>query len=440
MSPCPTMPSRFRPPTPVPEHRFARIPRASAAHDPHLRPRMPREDLNPSVTHPGPPRAAPERRTSRPVTRIVALTAILGLVAGAPRAEDCATLQLLSLNEGVVAMLGSRESGPRVPELRLAGCGSATPRLRLRWARGRDGDWSQAGELPPGLSGVVFQHGLRPWTAGLPERAPGRFPAIALAPLGPASRLAVSEAPREAEALAVAVAALDEWHLGIVQQLPGARLLVEVVTSHGPAELLERVSSLVVRADWPEGSRLLGVAGEADRLAVFARAPDGALLTILARPDSWRAGVPMALPAATAATGLWLEGEAAVFTAGADGIASWSLAGVAWLERGSAPAPGDRLWAAATFGERRSRIAAVAWDGDELRAWSWQGGVWSEDAVPDGRVGSVLQASASSPVAAAAPRGRQSGLGTGAKRLLMGLGLAGALLGALLCARLLKRR
>ncbi len=232
---------------------------------------------------------------------------------------------------------------------------------------------------------------------------------------------------------AVAVATLDRWHFALVQQLPEGRLLVEELTSQGRDEVLERVSGLVVQTDWPEGARLLGVSGEPGTLAVFARAPGGALLTVIAQAESWRDCVPLDLPPEATAEGLWLEGGPAAFVAAEDEISSWSLADNAWLERGSTAAPSDLLWAATTFGAESSRIGAVAWDGAGLVAWTWQDGVWTGESVPPGRVSALVQPSAPEPAATVSARERPRGR-------LIGLGVIGALLGAALSARLVKRR
>jgi len=365
--------------------------------------------------------------------RMLLLAGLLCLPATATRAENCATLQALALGDGLVVMLGEREAETSTPRSCISGCGSATPRLRLRWARGAGARWSQAGELPAGMSGVLFQHGKRPWTVRLPEPVRGRLRGISLAPFAPGSQTTQSEAPLEPITRAVAVATLDRWRFALVQQLSEGHLLIEELTSHGPDEVLERESALVVQTDWPEGSSLLGVSGEPGMLAVFARAPGGALLTVITQAETWRNGVPLDLPPEATAAGLWLEGGPAAFVAARGEISSWSLAGTAWLERGSTAAPSAPLWAATTFGPQGSRIGAVAWDGAALDAWTWQDGIWTEESVPPGTVGALIQPPAPEPRAVVSEVQRPPGV-------LIGLGLAAALLGAALSARLLRRR
>jgi hypothetical protein len=365
-------------------------------------------------------------------SRIVLLGCLLALTAAAPRAERCTTLQAFALGDGALIMLGHRESGTELPDLRLPGCGSSSPLLDLRWSRDAGGRWSAAGELPRGIEGLVFEHRKRSWTATLPRTGPGRPPAISLGPLGPDSRLARSEAPREPAALSVAVAGLDAWHLALVQQLPESRLLVEELTSHGSAEELERTSRLLVAAGWPAGTRLLGVAGEAGRVAAFARGPQGEVFAVVARGEDWGSVASLPLPRATEAAGLWIEGRPAVVAAGQGELRLWLLEGLAWVDGGSLPVEVQRPWAATTVAGGRAAVVA-AWTGLRLEAWSWKSGAWSRERVPEGRESAVVRP-------ARLDSGRAGEASAGPQRAWMWLGLAAALIGAVLTARLVGRR
>lgn len=362
----------------------------------------------------------------------VLLTVFTTLAPAARAQDDCLTLQAGRLGEGFLVVLGSRSPQVEIPDLRLPGCGSAAPGLSLRWTRDRSGRWSAAGELPPGLAGVVFGHRSRPWALDLPRRLRQRTAVISLAPLVPAIDRGHHEIPREPDTIGVAAAALDKWTFAVAQQLSGGRVLAEELATSGPHEGVERMSRLSLDTDWPPGTRLESVAGQPGTMALFSRGPSGEILTALVQGETWRAAVPLDLPAAVETRGAWLDGAPAVVARGPDALTLWTLSGVAWLNRGSIPAPSGRPWTAAPTA-RSGQLAVVAWNGTGLEAWLWEAGAFQRELVPQARETSVLR----SPLPTAPKRAGRSWPTVVLSVALLALG---ALIGAALWGKLSRRR
>jgi hypothetical protein len=347
------------------------------------------------------------------------------------RADDCRSLQALDLGASVLVVLGSRDREPAIPELRLSGCGSGPPSLVDRWIRSADGEWSPSGELPAGARGAVFQHRGRLWTADLRPGSASNPPAFSFGTHPKQPRFHHSMGFHEAGALAIAVATLDHWTFALAEQLAGGTLSVDVITSLGERQTFERQSSLVVPSPWPPGTRLLGLAGEQDRLALFGRAADGRLLTGITEGMSWRAAPPFALEAEAQVNGLWLEGRPAFVVVRSARIELHTLDGAEWTARGEASVPDGRLWAVTSVGAERNEVIAAAWADDRLAAWGWRDGAWTQEVVPEGRAEAVVRPASSAP---AVPSGSPW------RRLLIALGLLGAAAGAVLTTRLVRRR
>ena len=317
---------------------------------------------------------------------LAAIPALLPLdTAAQPR------LLVAERDSGGLLVFEALATGPVQPELVVPGAGAGRRDLRLerRWLRDADGTWSAAGELPEGLTGRPFVHGLRPWTAMLVDDH-RLGPTTAFHPLE--DSVALTGYSRRPDARAVAVSALDPWHLLVVEQQADGTLSAAELTSHGTGQTLEDLGRHEQRPPWPPGTRLVEAAGRPGRPLVFGREPSGRLRLGELEGDSWEELPSFELAPESAVIPLRFgEVPAAVVVTDAE-LGLWRLAGRTWEAAGVQPIDGPGAadaWSAGRTGEGDELVALRLRDG-ALEAWSWKDGAWRSESVPEATLDAVV--------------------------------------------------